>query len=206
MNTYSSLKTSIAAWLSQSNITANDSVVDDFLDMAEAETYRRLRCRFMESTGTLSTVAAQDYVALPSDFIAMRGVYRDGSPQSSLQYYTPEQINSVSNTSRAPYAFTLRGDNMVFAGPADSVYSIKLHYYAKPTALSGSNTSNWLTTNYPQVLLYGALKHAAIYISDDELLSKFSALYERAISDLEAADANDSFGPAPVMLTEGAKW
>lgn len=206
MNTYATLKTSIANWLAQSNITSADAIIDDFIDLAESDAYRRLRIRGMESTATLSTVANQDYVALPSDYIAMRGVYRDGSPQSSMQYYTPEQLNSVPNTSRAPYSFSLRGSNMIFPGPCDAVYSIKIHYYAKPDPLSASNTSNWFTTNYPQVLLFGALKQAAIYVSDDELLNKYSALYDRAISDLQMADDMDTHGPAPIMQSEASKW
>jgi hypothetical protein len=206
MNSYANLKTSIAAWLAQSNITASDAIVDDFLDIAEAETYRRLRVRAMESTATLSTVAAQDYVALPTDYLALRGVYRDGSPQYSMQYYTPEQLNSVANSTRAPNAFSLRGDNMLFAGPADGVYDIKIHYYAKPAALSASNTTNWLTANYPQLLLWGALKAAAIYVSDDALLQKYTALHDRAIAELQQADDMDTHGPAPIMQSESSKW
>lgn len=203
MNTYSSLKQSIADWLARDDLA---SYIDGFIDIAEARVGLRLRIRAMETTATLSTVAGQDYVALPTGFAGIRGVYRDGSPQSSMSYYTPEQLNSIANTSRAPYAFTIRGDNMVFAGPSDSVYEVELHYYQKFTALSDSNTSNWLTENAPQVLLYAALQAAAEFIRDNEQAERWSALFVRALAEVESADEGDKFGPAPRMMSESTKW
>jgi drug/metabolite transporter (DMT)-like permease len=87
-----------------------------------------------------------------------------------------------------------------------STYTVGLRYYAKPAALSGSNTTNWLTDNYPQLYLYGALKAAAIYVSDDAALAKYSALFDKALIDLEGMDDFEKYGPAPVVSSETYKW
>jgi len=203
MNTYSSLKQSIADWLARDDLA---SYVDGFIDIAEARVGLRLRIRAMESSTTLTTTATVDYVALPTGFAGIRGVYRDGDPQSVMTYYTPEQLNNVRNSSRAPNAFTIRGDNMVFAGPTDDAYEIELHYYARFTALSDSNTSNWLTTNAPQVLLYGALQAGAEFIRDEAQARMWGEKFERALAEVETADEGDKFGPAPRMMSEGSKW
>lgn len=204
MNTYSTLKVSIASWLAQSNISSGDTVVDDFLDMAEAEVNRRLRVRFMESATSLT--ASSITVALPADYMGLRGVYLDGSPQRSMEYHTPEQLNSIANTAGQPYAFTIRGENMVLQAEPDSTYTIQVHYYAKPTALSVSNETNWITNNYPQTYLHGALKYAAQYVSDDAALAKWSAMFDKDLADIEATDDFEKYGPAPRMKSETCKW
>lgn len=204
MNTYSTLKVSIASWLAQSNIASGDAIVDDFIDMAEAEVNRRLRVRFMESA--LSLTATSATVALPADYMGFRAVHIDGSERYTLEYRTPEQLNSIDNGSRQPQYYTVRGDNMVFPADPSSTITVAGTYYAKPTALSGSNETNWITNNYPQVYLFAALKNAAIYSSDDAAISKYSALLDKALAEVEAADDGERYGPAPVMRSETWKW
>lgn len=204
MNTYSTLKVSIASWLAQSNIASGDTIVDDFIDMAEAEVNRRLRVRFMESA--LSLTATSATVGLPSDYMGFRAVHIEGSSRYSLEYRTPEQLNSISNSSQQPNYYTVRGEYMVFPADPSSTITVAGTYYAKPTALSASNETNWITTNYPQVYLFAALKNAAIYGSDDEAISKYSALLDKALGEIEAADDGERYGPAPVMRSETWKW
>jgi len=204
VNTYANLKTSIAAWLAQSNITSSDAIVDDFIDIAEAEVNRRVRLRFMESSTSMTATSLT--VSLPADYMGLRGAYIDGDSRYSLEYKTPEQLNSLSNDAGRPRFFTVRGDYMEFPGECDATYTVSLRYYAKPTALSGSNTTNWLTDNYPQLYLYGALKAAAIYVSDDAALAKYSALFDKALMDLEGMDDFEKYGPAPVVSSETYKW
>lgn len=202
MNTYATLKTSIASWLAQDDLTA---YIDDFIDIAEARVNRILRIRAMETTANVTLTASSASAALPADYLEMRRIYLDGSPQYLLSFSTPEQIGMVANDSGRPKFYTIRGDYMDFPGPADSAYVAKLHYYAKFTALSDSNTSTWLTTNYPQVLLYGALRAAAEFIHDDAQMEKWGALFDRAIDELKNDDKNAKFGPSPAMRSVGSR-
>lgn len=204
MNTYSTLKISIASWLAQSNIASGDSIVDDFVDMAEAEVNRRLRVRFMESA--LSLTATSATVALPSDYMGLRAAHIEGSTRYSLEYRTPEQLNSISNAVAQPACYTIRGTNMVFPADPSGTITVAGTYYAKPTALSVSNETNWITDNYPQVYLFAALKNAAIYGSDDDAIAKYSALLDKAIKEIEVADDTERYGPSPVMRSETYKW
>jgi hypothetical protein len=203
MNTYTTLKASIANWLAQDNLTA---YIDDFLDIAEARVNRALRIRPQVSTATATATAGVDYVALPSDFIALKGAYTSGDSKFSLEYRTVEQMNNVDPGAGRPRYFTIRGDNMVFPANADDAYEVELTYYAKFPALSDSQTTNWLTTNFPQVLLYGSLQAAAEFIHDDEQVAKWGQLFQNALAELKVADMDESFGPSPIMRTEGPTW
>jgi hypothetical protein len=203
MNNYTSLKASIAAWLAQDNLTA---YVDDFLDIAEARVSRLLRIRPMESVTTIQTVVGDDYVDLPADYLEIRAVHTDAARKSSLEYVTPELLNSMTTGSARPRFFSVRGDQLVFPGVCDAEYDLILSYYAKFPALSDSTTTNWLTANYPQVLLYGALQAAAEFIHDDEQLAKWNRLFTTALTELQESDKRENYGPAPVMRHEGPSW
>lgn len=203
MNTFSTLKTSISAWIGQDDLT---SYLADFIEIAQARVNATLRISAMESTDTLTTAAGQDYVALPSDFIGIRSAHIDASPRRYLTYATPQQIAEKGSAAGCPVFFTIRGDNMVFPAEADAAYDVVIHYYAKFANLSNSNTSDWLSTNYPQLYLYGGLQAAAEFIQDDAQVKKWAALFDNAIREIEESDKTRKYGPAPAIVSRGARW
>lgn len=203
MNTYSTLKQSIYDFLARDDLA---SFVDTFIDIAEARVGRRLKIRAMETTGTLTCSTSVATVALPTRYAGMRSIHLAGSIRYQLMYNTPEQLNSQSDATGQPRFFSIVGDNIQFNCIPDSAYTISVSYYATFAALSDSNTSNWLTTNVPHLLLYGALQAAAEFIQDDAQAQKWASLFQQAIDEAEIADESEKFGPAPTIKSERAKW
>lgn len=203
MQTYTSLKSSIENWMARSDLT---SYLDDFIDIAEARVSNRLRLRAQETDLSLTVAAGSNTVALPTDFLELRSLYRDGNPQTPMEYLSPEQLNNKANSSRAPVLFTITGTSVKLAGPSDAAYTLKGTYYAKFAALDGSNTSTWLTTNVPHVMLYASLRAAAEFIRDDAAAQKWNDLYEQACAELEERDENSKIGPVPTMRSERVAW
>jgi hypothetical protein len=68
-------------------------------------------------------------------------------------------------------------------------------FYEKFTPLgdgtSGTTTSNWLTLNAPDVLLYGALLEAEPFIKNDERIALWLNAYNGAVKKIQDADARD---------------
>jgi hypothetical protein len=81
----------------------------------------------------------------------------------------------------------------------DTGYTGELTYYGKITALSDSNTSNWLLAYAPDLYLYGALLEATPYLKDDERLATWSQLYTNSIGDIEVADQRASVSSTPIV-------
>lgn len=202
MNTFSALKQSISAWMGQDDLT---TYLADFIEIATARVNQRLRIKAMEQTTTSTLTAGSASISLPTRFIGLRGAYLDGDHRLPLQFLAPEQLSATSDTSTFPKFFTIRGDSMVFQAPADANYNIFLHYYQAFQNLSNSNTSNWLTQNAPQVLLYGSLQAAAEFVHDDEAVAKWGALFERELESLKQSDQDTKYGPRPVMRTVGSR-
>jgi len=194
LNTFSGLKTSIANWLDRSDLTEN---IPDFITLAEARVNRDLRIRSMEVRSKMSTTTDQRYYNLPGGYIQMRNIQLNTDPITALEYITPEMLDRLygGTATGKPRAYTLIGDEIQLAPIPDSVYELEMAFYEKFTSLgdgtSGTVTSNWLTKNAPDVLLYGALLEAEPFIKNDERIKMWLGAYNGSVNKIQSADARD---------------
>jgi hypothetical protein len=194
LSTFTELKDAIADWLDRSDLTAR---IPDFIALAEARINRELRIRPMEVRSTMTTTAGNQYFNLPGGYIQMRNIQLNTNPTTPLEYITPEMLDRLygSSTTGKPRAYTLIGDEIQLAPIPDSAYTLEMAFYEKFTALgdgtSGTVTSNWLTTNAPDILLYGALMEAEPFIKNDERVAVWLNGYGNAIDKLQKADQRD---------------
>jgi hypothetical protein len=86
----------------------------------------------------------------------------------------------------------------VFGPYPDSNYTVKGVYYKQLTALSDSNTTNWLTTDAPDLLLWATLSEAAPFLKDDARIGIWEGKYQAAKQALKAQDRRD-MGPGLAM-------
>ena len=194
LGTFTEVKDAIADWLDRSDLTAR---IPDFIALAEARFNRDLRIRPMEVRSSMETTAGQRYFNLPGGYLQMRNMQINSNPITPLEYITPEMLDRLygSDTTGKPKAYTLIGDEIQLAPIPDSDYTVEMAFYEKFTPLgdgtSGTVTSNWLTTNAPDVLLYGALLEAEPFIKNDERIALWLNAYNGAVKKIQDADARD---------------
>jgi len=194
LGTFTELKDAIADWLDRSDLTDR---IPDFIALAEARINRELRIRPMEVRSTMYTTADQQYFQLPGGYIQMRNIQLNTNPTTPLEYITPEMLDRLygSTTTGKPRAYTLIGDEIQLAPIPDSAYQVEMAFYEKFTPLgdgsAGTVTSNWLTANAPDVLLYGALMEAEPFIKNDERIPVWLNGYSNAINKLQQQDQRD---------------
>jgi len=194
LSNYTELKDAIADWLDRSDLTNR---IPDFIALAEARLNRELRIRPMEVRSTMTTTVGQRYFNLPGGYLQMRNFQINTNPITPLEYITPEMLDRLygSNTTGKPRAYSLIGDEIQLAPIPDSTYTIEMAFYEKFTPLgdgsSGTVTSNWLTKNAPDVLLYGALIEAEPFIKNDERIQLWLTAYKEAIDKIQKADERD---------------
>ena len=194
LSTYTELKDAVADWLDRSDLTAR---IPDFITLAEARVSRDLRIRAMEVRSTMTTTAGKQYFNLPTNYIQMRNIQLNTNPTAALEYITPEMLDRLygSNTTGKPRAYTLIGDEIQLAPIPDSTYTLEMAFYEKFSPLGdgtgGSVVSNWLTSNAPDVLLYGALLEAEPFIKNDERVGLWVNAYNSAITKIQSADSRD---------------
>ena len=203
LSTYAELKTGIANWLNRTDLT--DEIADDFIKLTEADFNAKLRIRAMEQIDTITIDSETETV--PTGFIAVRSFYiLLSSVKYPLEYITPHNLFEVKggSTTARPRAYTIESDNETetfrFGPSPDTSYTGYLSYYKAISALSVSNTSNWMLANHPAVYLYGSLFHAANFLGgiDPQQVQNWLQMYATSMERCENNDKQDSYGGAPV--------
>jgi hypothetical protein len=198
LDTFSGLKTTVADFLNRDDLT---SAIPTFITLTEAKLNRKLRTRQMvkRATATLDTA----FFAFPSDFLEAKEFQVNTNPITVLQFVTEAQGNSLRASSRIapgkPEYFTIVGNQLEIIPSPDAEYTGELTYYAKITALSDSNTSNWLLAYAPDLYLYGALLEAAPYLRDDARIQTWGQLFTNSIEDIVVADQRASVATTPIV-------
>lgn len=196
---YSDLKTQVASYLGRTDLT---SQIPNFISFAELRLSRDLRIRQMLKTATATMTAGDSTVGLPSDFLQMRDLFINGTPRIAISYLTPSNFTRDSRASESgkPVFYTMRGAEFEFAPIPDAAYTLQMLYYAKPTALSDSNTSNTFLANCPDALLYGALVEAEPYLMNDARTELWTNLYRAAINNLNTSDDEAEYSGVPIAM------
>lgn len=193
LTTYDELKDSIADFLNRDDLT---SVIPDFITLAEADMNRGLRHWRQEkrSTAELDT----QYSAIPADFMEAIRFYITSNDTSPLELISQSEMvdrryRSGDTSGKPAYYAVTAGEIEVYPTP-DGTYDAELYYYSRITALSASNTSNWVLEYFPDAYLYGALVHSAPYLKDDARTQVWASLYANAISAINAESEKSKFG------------
>jgi hypothetical protein len=198
LDTFAGLKTTIADYLNRDDLT---SVIPSFITLAEAKFNRKLRVRQMvkRATATLDTA----FFAFPADFLQAKEFQLNTSPITYLEFVTEKQADldrqSQYISTGKPVKYTIVGTQLEVIPTPDTEYTGELTYYGKISALSDSNTSNWLLAYAPDLYLYGSLLEATPYLKDDERLGTWGQLYAGVISDIEVADQRASVSSTPIV-------
>lgn len=199
LSTYTELKASVADWLNRTDLT---SVIPDFIALAEAQIERTLRTRQMivRATASIDT----EYSAVPADFLETKSIKLNTNPVTALTFESVDALDSLKSTTYIsagkPQYFSIVGGQVRVLPVPDSTYTAELIYYAKLSKLSGSNATNWLLTQAPDVYLYGSLMQAAPYLKDDSRIPVWAAIYTRGLEELQIADDRGATSGGSIMM------
>lgn len=140
-----------------------------------AEFNRDLRTVDMFETATITADA--EYEALPADFLEAISLHlTTNGVRQRLQAFLPDTLNYHRPVSGAPKRYAITADGLKLEPTPDAEYTLTLEYYEKIAALSGDTDTNVILSRYPELYLYTASKHAAIWARDDRLLSLYVPL------------------------------
>jgi hypothetical protein len=191
ITTYAELKSSIANWLNRDDLTA---VIPDFIALAEADINRNVRHWRQEKRAT-ATIDSR-YSSLVGDYLEAIRFHLDVDerPLSLISSFDMQQRRMNSgDTSGRPSSYCITGGQIEVYPTPDAGYTGELYYVSRTEALSDSNPSNWLLQYYPDVYLYGALIQSAPYLSEDQRAQTWAALYQSAISGIDAESQRAKF-------------
>ncbi len=139
--TYTSFVTTVESYLARTDLT---TVIPDFIQMAQLRMSRDLRTEAMLKVAT--TTPTDSKVAFPSDFLELREMHFQGNPPIVLEFQSPDLFfrNGQTSLSGRAHYFTMLGTEFQFAPTQDTDYTIQILYYAQPTFISTTTSSNSL--------------------------------------------------------------
>jgi hypothetical protein len=198
-STYSALQTTIASYLGRTDLTA---MIPTFITLAEARLQRELRTRPMLKSATANMTGGDNTIGLPTDFLEMRDLFTQGNPRMPVSYMSPSAFtrNARATESGRPVDYSVIGAEMNFAPIPDGNYVLEMLYYAKPTALSDTTTSNVFLANYPDLLLYGSLAQAEPYLMNDARLATWASLYASTAELIATSDDSSEYNGVPLQM------
>jgi len=197
---YTTFVATVANYLGRDDLS---SVIPDFVELAQERISRELRVQEMLKVATASTTGGDSTVSFPSDFLELREIHIQGTPVNTLEFQTPDKFfrNGKTTTSGVPEYFTMLGAEFQFAPIPDGTQTVQILYYAKPTFISASNSSNIYLAYFPDALLYATLAEAEPYLMNDERIAVWSNMYDRAIFNIRENDKGATFSSATLNVT-----
>ena len=180
ISTYNDLKTSIAAYLQRSDLTA---IIPDFITLAESDINSDIADLQVAQSHLSVTTTANNPLVSTASMYALRDAWCNGEP---LHIGLPSSLSVTDTRKGAPEAVGISGASSVRIYPIpDAAYTIDLLHIP---LLSIASQPNWVFTQSPSAYLYGSLLHASAYIEDMSKISAWQAGYEAAISRLRSAN------------------
>lgn len=198
---YSELQTAVGNWINRADLT---SYVPDLIMLGERRIYRKLRIRAMETV--LNSTIASGVIAVPTTYVQLKSARIDGTPVQKLERTSVDHVYSkypVRSPQGRPTLIAREGSNFIFGPYPDSAYTVKGIYYARLTALSDSNTTNWFTDNAPDLLLWAALAEAEVFLKNDERTVVWEAKYQSAAKDVQDEDDKENSSGSPLSARVG---
>jgi len=200
LNNYANLKTAIANWLGRTDLDSPYSAIDDGLAIFESWVNRNIRHRRMITTATGLTIVSNE-LQHPTDFLEWFQLLNTTSPRlieivsNDAMTYQKEQ----TMTGNPRFATVNNTGTELYPVPADTTGMTTI-YYAKLAGLSGSNTTNWLLTNYPDLYLAGCILSMAGYVRDSQQKAELQDMLANGLDELKKEGQRTQYGGSVLSM------
>ena len=186
----------VQEWLDRDDLADKVPV---FIQMFEAEANRELRTPDMEKTVTFS-VEDEDR-PLPSDYLAMRAIYREGgTADTTLRGMSPTALKAeYEGSTGTPQAYALVAGGIRVAPPPSGEELFTMDYFARIDALSVVAPSNWLLEKHPDAYLYGTLYYAEAYLDNAVRASQWRGLLDNVFERINKSTRADRYGAGALV-------
>ena len=185
---YSELLTNVRNYTEVGSEVLSDSVIDVFINNVENKIQRELDLDVFRKFQFSSFTIGSPFITMPDDFAFERAVQIKDQTTGDRTWleqrdttFIDEYNKDRSDTGTPKYYANWDQNTMIFAPTPDLAYEIELWYNKTPDHLSSSNTTTWLSTNAPEVLIYGTVVEAFSYLKNPPYVQLYESKYAQAV-------------------------
>jgi len=185
---YSELLTNVRNYTEVGSEVLSDSIIDVFITNVENKVQRELDLDAFRKFQFSSFTIGSPFITMPDDFAFERGVQIKDQITNDRTWllqrdttFIDEYNKDRSDTGTPQYYANWDQNTMIFAPTPDAAYEIELWYNKTPDRLSSSNTTTWLSTYAPEILIYGVTVEAFSYLKNPSYVQLYDQKYAQAV-------------------------
>ena len=187
--TYAELVTKIRDYTEVDATVFTSTIINGFISDAEFRILRDVDSDNNRRYATANLITSQRFINTPSGLLVVRSAQivngGSGSTRNFLEYRDTSfmsEYNSTGVTGEPKYYSMWDKDTIVIAPTPDSTYEIQLNYILKDEGLSSTNTTTYLSQNFPNGLLYACLVEAFSFLKGpNDLLQLYEGKYKQVL-------------------------
>ena len=166
------------------------TILDGFIENAEYRIFRDVDSDNNRRYATANLITSDRFIDRPAGLLVVRSaqiVDSDGSSQPDnrefLQYRDTSFMSEFNPTGETgvPKYYSLWDEQKIVVAPTpDATYTIQLNYILKDPGLSSTNTTTYISQNFPNGLLYACLVEAYGFLKGpQDLLQLYEQKYKQ---------------------------
>jgi hypothetical protein len=190
--TYAELVQKIRDYTEVDSNVLTETIVNGIIENAEFRIFRDVDSDNNRRYATANLVASQRFIDVPDNLLIVRSaqiIDSDGSSNPDnrefLEYRDTSfmsEFNPTGATGVPKYYSMWDQDTIVLAPSPDATYEIQLNYILKDPGLSSTNTTTYISTNFPNGLLYACLVEAFSFLKGpNDLLQLYEGKYKQVV-------------------------
>jgi hypothetical protein len=190
--TYDELKTKIRDYTEVGSTVLTDTIINGIIEDAEFRIFRDVDSDNNRRYATANLVVNTRFIQTPDNALIVRSaqiIDSDGTTSANnrdfLQWRDTSfmsEFNNLETTGVPKYYSWWDKNHLVFAPTPDATYTIQLNYILKDAGLSSTNTTTYLSLNFPNGLLYACLVEAYGFLKGpQDLLQLYEQKYKQVV-------------------------
>jgi len=189
---YTELLSNVRNYTEVSSDVLTDAILNVFIINTENKVQKQLDLDAFRKFATSSFTIGSPFITLPDDFDLERGVQivnnttkdRTWAEQRDTTFIDEYNVDRINNTGKPIYYANWDQNTLIFAPTPDAAYTVELWYNKTPDRLSSTNTTTWLSTNAPEILIYGVVGEAFSYLKNPTYVQLYDQKYSQAVQGL----------------------
>ena len=213
MTDYSDLLSNVRNYTETDSTVLTDSIIQQFIESTEDKLRRTVDLNYYRRYDTATLTINNPFLPLPGAWEATRYLQlidandnRTFLIQKDISFmneYAPNRTSTAAGTPKyyADYDF----DTHMLAPTPNAALTVELAYTYKPPVLSSTTTSNWVSQNAPNVLLYGCIFEALGYLKGPaDMIQYYDKMYNQSVQALATyemgRDRRDEFRDGVIRI------
>ena len=192
--TYDELKTKIRDYTEVGSTVLSDTILNGIILDAEYRIFRDIDSDNNRKYVSANLVASTRFIDAPTDALIIRSAQivdselADGNTNQDREFLQWRDTSFMSEfnptaVTGVPKYYSWWDENRIIVAPTpDQTYIIQLNYILKDPGLSSTNTTTYISLNFPNGLLYACLVEAYGFLKGpQDLLQLYEQKYKQVV-------------------------